>query len=134
MSEPHDLSTLAGRRAAFDAWSERKKRELGRFAGLRLSRTNVPGQLTFARHWPHLLCWSWSLWFGLYRPWKTGERWFGAYRIRHNSGGGQAGLRLGVVSFTFSRQAYDRIPALGPIGRDAPSIHPDTQTRRKEPT
>ena len=131
MSEPFDLATLAGRQAAFDAWSARMKRRLGPLAGLGLRRTNVWGQLTLARHWPHLLCWSWSLWFGLYRPWKTGERWFGAYRLRYPNGGGQAGLRLGVVSFTYSRQAYDRIATTGSLGADAPRIHPPEPVRRR---
>lgn len=44
------------------------------FAGLYgFSRTNTPGYFLIAsRHWPHLLCWSWSLTFTTERPksWK----------------------------------------------------------------
>lgn len=41
------------------AWSFRRKLRAP-WRGLRFGRTNIGGY-SFSRHWPHLLCWSWTL-------------------------------------------------------------------------
>jgi hypothetical protein len=121
-----DLETLDGRREAFDAWSAKRKRELGPLAGLSFSKTNTGGWC-FSRHWPHLLCWSWAVWITPYRgPQYEGPRSFRAYRLGHNAGG-QAGLTLWFFTLTAHWQSYEHIAALGPAGRDAPRIHPRTR-------
>lgn len=119
-----DHESREGREAAFDAWSARKKRELGFFAGLRLSRVNPGIGWAFSRHWPHLLCWQWSLWFTVARPLYDGPHRFGFWRY-----GNQWRLRLWSVEVSWHQQNYDRIPALGRRWRhDAPVIH----MRRKD--
>ena len=67
------------------------------FAGLRGPRRNSGGDLILlSRHWPHLLCWSWTvLWM------REGGRRVGGYRNPHGGGVAWFGpLRL-------SWQAYD---------------------------
>lgn len=42
------------------AWDQRRRRELGFFAGLRWFERVQDGRLLLiSRHWPHRLCWSW---------------------------------------------------------------------------
>ena len=119
-----DLETLAGRRAAFDAWSARRKRELGPLAGLGFSRTNTGGWCV-ARHWPHLLCWSWALWLTPYRgPKMDGPRRFKVWGLRYQNGGGQHHISLWFFDLSFHTQDYAQIAALGPPGAGAPLIYP----------
>lgn len=60
----------------FDAWDLSQRQARGWLAGLAFwQRTNVPySRVLVARHWPHLLCWSWSCWLGLHRPGFDGPR------------------------------------------------------------
>jgi hypothetical protein len=105
---------------AFEAWSERQKRVLGPFAGLKVfSRTSGGSLIIVSRHWPHLLCWQWLLdWV----PYRTDERrrWFALYRQPNSWTLHLA--RLGYLYF--KRQSYDRMAALGPRWADAPVIFP----------
>jgi hypothetical protein len=126
MSDAPDLETVSGRKDAFDAWSARTKRHLGRFAGLRLSKTNTGG-VAFSRHWPHLLCWTWSVWL---QPWR-GAKWDGAPRLHWyrlgNNGGGQIGLSLWFVTLGYHWQSY-RIAGFGWRDQIVPIYH-----REREP-
>jgi hypothetical protein len=49
--------------AEFDAWDDAERARRGWLAGLSFwTKTNVKGErILLSRHWPHLLCWSWSI-------------------------------------------------------------------------
>ncbi len=66
--------------ADFIAWDKGMKRKLGWRAGLKFfSKTSSPRSWTLvSRHWPHLLCWDWSVWAGFHR----GKLWDGDRRLR----------------------------------------------------
>lgn len=117
-SKEFDHETLEGRMAAFDRWSAAKKRELGFFAGLGLSKTNIGGWC-FGRHWPHLLCWSWSIYLTPYR----GPTYDGPRRLRFSLAHKGWRLWLWFFELSYSRQNYDRMAGLGPRWSDAPVIH-----------
>src|SRR5246127_3909514 len=55
--------------AEWEHWDRHMRRRFGWRAGLSFwSRTNTPGQrILLSRHWPHRVCWSWSIWFGRHR-------------------------------------------------------------------
>ncbi|WP_143324215.1 hypothetical protein [Caulobacter sp. X] len=120
-----DHETLEGRIAAFDAWSARKKKELGPFAGLAFGKTNVGG-ICFGRHWPHLLCWQWTIWLTPYR----GRTFDGPRRIAFFGRRNDWYLKLWFFEIHWARQAYDRMAALGPRWSDAPAIYPRTKQDR----
>lgn len=125
MADPATLDheSKEGRIAAFDAWSNRKKRELGPFAGLHFNRM-IPPTIgwAFSRHWPHLLCWQWSLWVTVNRPLYDGPPrfwWSPGY-----AGNGKWRLKLWWVEISWHTQNYDRIANTGRRWRaDAPVIY-----------
>ena len=55
--------------AEWDEWDRTQRKALGWRAGLTFwTKTNVEGSRSLiARHWPHRLCWSWSVWVGRFR-------------------------------------------------------------------
>lgn len=50
----------------FEKWDKACKKQYGWFGGLTFwQKTNVEGSYTLlSRHWPHHLCWDWSIWMG----------------------------------------------------------------------
>lgn len=96
--------------AAFDLWDRAQRRSRGWRAGLTfLRRTSDRRSIQIAaRHWPHLLCWSWALdiahgrHFG-WRAWVPGFSW----SRRH------ASLRLGFnTEIYLAWQNYGWMPAV----------------------
>lgn len=55
---------------AWAKWDRAWRKRLGWRAGLSFwSKTNVKGsRVLLSRHWPHRLCWSWSIWVSRNRP------------------------------------------------------------------
>jgi hypothetical protein len=124
-----DHESREGREAAFDAWSARKKRELGFFAGLTFNKMNPPTiGWAFSRHWPHLLCWQWSVWLTTVRPEYDGPPGFW-FRRGHK----QWRLRIWGLELSWHHQNYDRIAAIGRRWRhDAPVIHVHRKSDRDD--
>jgi hypothetical protein len=87
-------------------WSRRQKLRTLYLGGLSISKTNVGG-ICFARHWPHLLCWQWSVSINPFRPGFDTYRRFLAHVGRYNGGGVQAYVIILGCRFGFSRQPYD---------------------------
>lgn len=50
-------------------WDRQMRRRVGWRAGLNFwTKTNMRGsRVLLSRHWPHLICWSWSIWVGRWR-------------------------------------------------------------------
>src|ERR1700751_589757 len=77
-TRPHSWRDQASNLAGWEHWDRQMRRRFGWRAGLLFwSRTNTPGQrVLLSRHWPHRVCWSWSIWIG--RHW---EGWHGPRRF-----------------------------------------------------
>lgn len=75
-TKPHDWRDNASNLEEWESWDRAKRKERGWFAGLDFwKRTNVPSRYTLlSRHWPHRLCWDWSISVGLVRPLYDGSR------------------------------------------------------------
>ena len=63
LKKPPHWRDIASNAKTWDTWDRAWRRKLGWRAGLRFwGKTNVPGSRTLlSRHWPHHLCWSWSM-------------------------------------------------------------------------
>ena len=114
--------------AEFERWDRRQKLK-NVFAGIRFwGKTNVTGaHLLISRHWPHLLCWSWSIWyFGpkspeLYR-YSIGFKIFQIVK--------QKELRLGRFALSLHGQNYQYTPSITAKQNGAPEVEWD-DTQRK---
>jgi hypothetical protein len=108
--------------AEWQAWDRSWRRKLGWRAGLTFwSKTNVPGSRSLlARHWPHRLCWSWSIWVGVARP-----DFDGPNRIYLNVSRRYRSIEWRLWRFKGSThwQDSDWMVALGPYKDDAPKIY-----------
>jgi hypothetical protein len=110
----------------FDQWSAAQKKARGWRAGLYWSRTNTGGW-AFSRHWPHLLCWSWSLWISPHRTGFDGKRrffWLSLWQAKDPHG--RVGLKLlwlGEISLSW--QPEQRMSALGLA--DRPKVDWETE-------
>ena len=74
------------------------------FAGLRcLTRDSGGGLIIISRHWPHMLCWSWSVSWRWPDGGKSGthHKW-GFHRSIHNGGGWVVGGPLWLHWQTYS--------------------------------
>ncbi|MFC5423233.1 hypothetical protein ACFPOB_27180 [Bosea eneae] len=108
--------------AKFDAWDHAERRKRGWRAGLSFwGRTNVQGsRVLIARHWPHLLCWSWSIWVSRYRKGYSGPRRF---VLQVHRGYRFAEIALFGPSIRLSWQDSGWMPAVDRRGPDgAPKI------------
>lgn len=108
--------------AEFDAWDRACRKQLGWRAGLRFFRkSNTERSWVLAsRHWPHLLCWSWSLWGGFRRS----AYWDGPRRL-----GLVVSRKYRFVEIDFlgpylrlTWQDYGHMPACGAPRTSAPKI------------
>lgn len=104
----------------FDAWdSELRRRRPLAGLSLRFNRLGV----NLSRHWPHLLCWQWIARIGPSTGYRW-RRWFGFYRSGPGTVGGfHIVVTLFGLSFSYQRQASDRIAQFGAHRRAAPVIH-----------
>jgi hypothetical protein len=77
-TRPRSWRDRAPSLAEWERWDCRMRRRFGWRAGLSFwSRTNTPGQrVLLSRHWPHRVCWSWSISFGRRREGWHGPRHF----------------------------------------------------------
>jgi hypothetical protein len=76
MEKPNSWRDRASNLDEWIRWDRAMRRKLGWRAGLSFwSETNVTGSRSLlARHWPHRLCWSWSIWVGRHREGFDGPR------------------------------------------------------------
>jgi hypothetical protein len=96
--------------AEFDAWSRAEKRRRGLWSALHfMSKNNTGGRQIVSLHWPHLLCWEWTLGWHPHRPGYDTRR-FGLFISRLCK---QIELAFWIGSLHFSWQNYQRISALG---------------------
>lgn len=112
-----DASNLA----EWDVWDRAWRKKLGWRAGLRFwGGTSTPGsRVLISRHWPHLLCWSWSVWVGKRREGFDGPRRFSiGYSRQYRC----ADIWLFVVYARLSWQNYGHMANVGPRYADAPKI------------
>lgn len=83
---------------------EARLRRLPWWAGLSFGRTNTGGW-HFSRHWPHCLCWSWTLWLEAQR--RSPRRLFRIASWRTNGGRQWFADFLWVARLSWSQQAND---------------------------
>lgn len=115
----------------WDAWDSAWRKRLGWRAGLTFwGKTNTPkSRILLSRHWPHRLCWSWSIWVGLARPgfdrkcfsFVVSRRWR------------MTDIRLWWFKFSFNTQDSDWMAGLGPYRQDAPKIYWKHHLQHAEP-
>lgn len=104
----------------FMAWDAAWRKKLGFFAGLRFfQRTSDRRSCTIAsRHWPHKLCWDWSLSW----TWAVGRYYYPEWRWRWSFSRRRIHIGLLIGHFDFQSQGYGYMRALGPDYADAPRI------------
>lgn len=74
---------------------------------LSIGRTNTGGW-ALSRHYPHLLCWSWSLWFVLNHRNYLGRRFWTFTRTPPGNNAGQIALAFfWIFSLSLNWQHYD---------------------------
>lgn len=75
-TSPRHWRDDASNAADWEYWDREIRRKLGWRAGLAFwSKTSTPGsRVLLSRHWPHHLCWSWSIWVGKWRQGYDGPR------------------------------------------------------------
>ncbi len=122
LTKPKDWRGGAYNLKEWEAWDAAKRKKLGFFAGLKFwSKTNTPhSRVLLSRHWPHRLCWDWSIWIGMHR----GAHWDGPLKLafivarQYRS----VDIRLLWFKMHWTWQNYGYMPALGPAGDGAPDI------------
>lgn len=106
----------------WEAWDRIERERRGFFAGLKFWRkTNVPGsRVLLSRHWPHRLCWDWSVWIGLHR----GKEYDGSLGVRINISRRYRVVNIDVLwlKFHVHWQGSQYMAALGPFSAEAPKI------------
>jgi len=115
---------------AWEKWDKSWRKRLGWRAGLSFwSKTNVEGSRSFSRHWPHRLCWSWSIWVSRNRPgFETNRIGFVFVRRYRNFD-----LMLWKWRVTGHWQNYDYMAGLGPYKEGAPKIYWKHHLQNAEP-
>lgn len=105
----------------WERWDRSWRHKLGWRAGLSFwSKTNTPGsRVLLSRHWPHRLCWSWSIWVGKRREGFDGPPKFILMVSRRYR---MADLWLWWVYVRFSWQDSDWMPGIS-YKKDAPTIY-----------
>lgn len=104
----------------WDRWDRAWRRKLGWRAGLMFwGKTNVPGsRVLLSRHWPHRLCWSWTLCVGVARPVYDKKCFLFSFSRPHR----MLDMRLWWFKIHWSSQDSDWMVARGPYRTDAPTI------------
>lgn len=107
--------------AEFDAWDRATRQRLGLLAGLTLmSKNNTGGYQVVSRHWPHKLCWDWTLGWHPHRPGyddgcrRVFFRWSHDYRV------GELGIWFGTIRLAW--QDYGYMARSGSYAQEAPKI------------
>jgi hypothetical protein len=107
---------------AFDRWDAAQRRKHGFFAGLRFfCRANEPlNWLVASRHWPHKLCWDWSITAGIRRPKYDGH----PMRISFVLSRKYRSIDVALILFKFHAawQNYGYMPNSGPDKQEAPRL------------
>ena len=64
LRRPNRWEDSASNLKEFRQWDRDQRRKYGFLAGLQFwGRTNTPrSRVLLSRHWPHKLCWDWSVW------------------------------------------------------------------------
>jgi uncharacterized protein YdaU (DUF1376 family) len=122
LEKPRDWRDGAYNLAEWKAWDRAQRTRLGFFSGLKFwGTTNTPGsRVLLSRHWPHRLCWDWSIWVGLHR----GADWDGPLKVAFIVSRKYRNVNISLLWFKLNAnwQNYQHMAGLGPIGRGAPSI------------
>jgi hypothetical protein len=132
LEPPHkSWRDVASNLAVWEEWDRGWRRKLGWRAGLAFwSKTNTPGSRVFlSRHWPHRLCWSWSIWVGRRREGFDGPPHFSLMISRRYR---MARVQLWSVYASYNRQDSDWMPGLS-YKRDAPEIYWKHHLEHAEP-
>lgn len=114
-------------------WDRDWRRKLGWRAGLVFwGKTNVKGsRVLLCRHWPHRLCWSWSIWVGKRREGYDGPMRFSIVVLRQYR---SASLWLGSFYINLHWQDSSFMVAVGPdFKSDAPKIYWKHHLENAEP-
>lgn len=122
LERPRDWRDEAYNLAEWQEWDRTQRKRLGFFAGLKFwSKTNTPrNRVLLSRHWPHRLCWDWSVWVGLHR----GAEWDGPLKVAFTLSRQYRRVDLTVLwlKVDVSWQNYQHMAGLGPNGQGAPKI------------
>lgn len=115
----HNWRADAANFEAWAKWDRDQRLKHGIFGGLSFwSKTNVPrSRVLIARHWPHRLCWDWSIWVGLHRKGYDGKRKI-ALLVDQRS----VTVEFIVGHIRFDRQNSQWMVASGPLRATAPRI------------
>lgn len=103
-------------------WDRAWRKRLGWRAGLGFwQKSNVSTDRIIAyRHWPHRLCWQWTVRVGLYRKGYDTRRIGLTFSRRYRT----ASLHLWLIHFDAAWQDSDHMVAVGPpYNEDAPKIY-----------
>lgn len=78
LTRPHSWRDDASNLEEWKLWDSMMRRNFGWRAGLAFwNKVSTPGSRSLvSRHWPHRLCWSWSVWVGKHREGFDGPRRF----------------------------------------------------------
>jgi len=113
-------------------WDRQWRHKLGWRAGLAFwKKTNVKGsRVLLSRHWPHRLCWSWSIWVGVARPEYDGpNRFFIVIMRPYRNVQWRIWRFIGSVHW----QDSDHMAALGRYRDGAPKIYWKQRLANAEP-
>jgi hypothetical protein len=132
LTKPRNWREDASNADAWARWDREWRKRLGWRAGLAFwCRTNVPkSRVLLSRHWPHRLCWSWSIWVGIVRPAYDGKRTLSIVALRRYR---SFDIRLWWFKASFHWQNSDHMVALGPYREGAPKIYWKHHLERAEP-
>jgi len=116
----------------WQAWDRAWRKKLGWRAGLAFWRkTNTPkSRVLLSRHWPHRLCWSWSIWVGLRREGFDGPPHFSLMISRRFR---MARIQIWSVHAQFNRQDSDWMVALGRFKEGSPTMYWKHHLEHAEP-
>lgn len=132
LTKPPTWRDRASNLAEWEAWDRAWRKRLGWRAGLAFwKKTNTPrSRVLLSRHWPHRLCWSWSIWVGIARP-GYDRKCFAFILSRPYR---MTNIRLWWFKFSFHTQDSDWMANVGPTYKpDAPKIYWKHHLERAEP-
>lgn len=122
LEKPRDWRDGAYNLAEWQEWDAAQRRRLGFFSGLKFwSKTNTErSRVLLSRHWPHRLCWDWSIWVGLHR----GAHWDRPLKLALIVSRKYRNIDVSLLwlKINVNWQNYQYMAGLGPNGHAAPDI------------
>ena len=133
LEKPRDWRDGAYNLAEWKAWDRAQRKRLGFFSGLAFwTKTNTPrSRVLLSRHWPHRLCWDWSIWVGMHR----GAEWDGPLKVAFIVSRKYRNLDVSLLWFKahVHWQNYQYMGGLGPNGEECPKIRWQHHLENAEP-